>query len=132
MNDTTTREATPAKAHKSKRLSSLVWIVVLWGFVRLIAEMDGISWKRAWNGLAGDFGLYPATSLLLLAIVIDASPQRKLVRLMALVVVVASFSAFWVTVGSSVRDWVPSIQWSAVATIFIFVFMKMYGDRTAP
>ena len=51
-------DATP---EKSKWLSSLVWIVVLWLFVRLIAEMDGISWKRAFWGVPVIFGVFPST-----------------------------------------------------------------------
>ncbi len=53
---------------KSKRLSSFVWILVLWAFVYLISGLDGISWKRAFAGVALDFGLWPVTALLLLAI----------------------------------------------------------------
>lgn len=126
MNDDTSKAVEQQRKPKSKRLSSFIWILVLWGFVRLIAEMDGISWRRAWDGLAMDFGLYPASFLLVLGILLDGSPQRSFIRYTALAFVIASFGAVWVTVDLGVRDWIPSIQWLVVAAIGFFVFMKIH------
>jgi hypothetical protein len=54
--------------HKSKRLSSFIWILVLWLVIYLISGMDGISWKRAFWIEASSWGAIPATLLLLCAL----------------------------------------------------------------
>lgn len=84
-----------AKPEKSKWLSSLVWIVVLWLFVRLIAEMDGISWKRAFWGVPVIFGIFPSTFFLLLAAFVSNYSLQKLFRWAALLVIP------WSLVGTS-------------------------------
>jgi hypothetical protein len=76
---------------KSKRLSSLVWILVLWGFVRLVSEMDGISWERAFPDASIIFGLYPATLFLVLAIVSPVRLYQRALRWTALISVLGSF-----------------------------------------
>lgn len=77
--------------HKSKRLSSFIWILVLWGFVRLIAGMDGLSWTRAFSGISIWFGLWPATCLLFLAILPQAHKHQLLFRRSAFFMVIGSF-----------------------------------------
>jgi hypothetical protein len=64
--------------HKSKRLSSFIWILVLWGFVRLIAGMDGISWTRVFWITAHLLGALPASLLLLCAVVFPLRYQTML------------------------------------------------------
>lgn len=97
MNDTTTKEATPARAHKSKRFSSLVWIVVLWSFVRLIAEMDGISWKRGFENIVYMFGVLPASLFLLISILPYFSASQALLRWGAFLAVFGNFfPALWI------------------------------------
>lgn len=87
-------EQTPlsdAKPEKSKWLSSLVWIVVLWLFVRLIAEMGGISWTRAYWSIALNFGALPATLFLLLSIGFSGFGFSGFFRWAALLMVVGNF-----------------------------------------
>lgn len=79
------------KPEKSKWLSSLVWIVVLWLFVRLIAEMDGISWKRAFWSISVSFGALPATFFLLLATGFARFDFSFFFRWVALSMVIGSF-----------------------------------------
>ncbi|WP_408593500.1 hypothetical protein [Limnohabitans sp.] len=76
---------------KSKRLSSLIWILVLWAFVRLLAGMDGISWTRAFDGISIWFGLWPSTCLLLLATLPQVIRYQSLFRKAALLMVIGSF-----------------------------------------
>jgi hypothetical protein len=69
MNTETQNEVVTKELPKSKRLSSFIWILMLWGFVRLIAGMDGISWTRSlWVPIAL-VGAIPATLLLICALV---------------------------------------------------------------
>jgi hypothetical protein len=68
MNAEINREVTTREPPKSKRLSSLIWILVLWGGVRGCAEMDGISWERAFWSIASLWGAIPASLLLLCAL----------------------------------------------------------------
>ena len=68
MNEEIKTETTTQELPKSKRLSSLIWILVLWGFVRLIAGMDGISWTRAFWVTASLWGAIPVSILLLCAL----------------------------------------------------------------
>ena len=69
MNTETKPEATTENLPRPKRLSSLIWILVLWGGVRSCAEMDGISWTRAFWVTASLWGAIPASALLLCALV---------------------------------------------------------------
>ena len=91
MNTETQNEVVTKEPPKSKRLSSFVWIFVLWGFVRLIAGMDGISWTRAFNGISIWLGLWPATCLLFLAILPLAHKYQSLFRRAAFFMVIGSF-----------------------------------------
>lgn len=84
-------EATKPIIWKSKRFSSIVWIVVLWIFVRLIAEMDGLSWKRSFWALPTLFGIFPGTFFLTLAIAVSNRDLQKLFRWFALLAVLGSF-----------------------------------------
>ena len=77
---------------KSKRLSSLIWILVLWGFVRLISELDHISWKRSFPTDAVIFGLWPATLFLVLAVMPRTNRYVSLLRWAAFLAVLGSFS----------------------------------------
>lgn len=55
MKTAVTTQETP----KSKRLSSLIWIFILWGGVRACFDMDGISWTRAFWVTARLWGAIP-------------------------------------------------------------------------
>ncbi len=68
MKTETQSEVVTEKPPKSKRLSSFIWILVLWVIVRLISELDHISWRRSFSTDAVIFGLWPATLFLVLAL----------------------------------------------------------------
>jgi hypothetical protein len=108
---------------KSKRLSSLIWILVMWGFVRLISEMDGISWERAFPSMSMIFGLYPAIFLLLSAVIIDRSPYRDVLRMMALLVVFGSLTSVFFLSGdvAETRQWFTAIQWVIVGCTAVYI-----------
>lgn len=76
---------------KSKRLSSLIWILVLWGGVRACSEMDGISWKRAFDGIALMTGLWPASLFLTVSILPRMEIYQSILRWASLAVVLLSF-----------------------------------------
>ncbi len=78
--------------HKSKRLSSFIWILVLWVIVRLISELDHISWRRSFATDAVIFGLWPATLFLVLALTPWMKRYESLFRWTALFAVSGSFS----------------------------------------
>jgi hypothetical protein len=85
-------ETTAKEQPKSKRLSSFIWIFGLWGFIRLISELDHISWKRSFPTDVVIFGLWPATLFLVLAATPWARRYESLLRWAALVAVLGSFS----------------------------------------
>jgi hypothetical protein len=85
-----TKEVTEMQP-KSKRLSSSIWILVLWGFVRLISELDHISWERSFSTDAVIFGLWPATLFLVLAVIPWMKRYESLFRWAALFVASGSF-----------------------------------------
>ncbi len=91
MNAETQSEVVIKEQPKSKRLSSLIWILVLWAFVRLLAGMDGISWTRAFDGISIWLGLWPSTCLLLLATLPRVIRYQSLFRKAALFMVIGSF-----------------------------------------
>jgi len=68
MNDESKIQQTTQQQPKSKRLSSLIWIFVLWGGVRLFSELHPISWTQVFWHTATSFGLIPASILLALSI----------------------------------------------------------------
>lgn len=72
-NTETTTQAQP----KSKRLSSLIWILVLWVFVYLISGLDGISWKRAFWVPIELIGAIPTTVLLFCAVVFPVQHESR-------------------------------------------------------
>ena len=86
-----TSETSP---RKSKRLSSLVWIAVLWVFVRLIAETNGLGWERAFWKAAFVFGALPASVSLALAAISGEVKTQKYLRWFALLAVLFSFLGF--------------------------------------
>lgn len=91
MEAETQNRTTVSQQSRSKRLSSFIWILVLWVFVRLIAGMDGISWTRAFDGISIWLGLWPSTCLLLLATLPQAIRYQSLFRKAALFMVIGSF-----------------------------------------
>lgn len=96
-NRKTKSEETAARPQKSKRLSSLVWIAVLWGFVRLIAEMDGISWTWGFENVVYMFGVLPATLFLFISVWPFFTASQALLRWAALLAVIGnSFLALWI------------------------------------
>jgi FtsH-binding integral membrane protein len=64
--ETPTKEAIETQP-KSKRLSSLIWIVVLWAGVRLFSELHPIYWTHLFLYTAIGLGVFPATLALLLS-----------------------------------------------------------------
>jgi hypothetical protein len=77
MNPEVKRDEPTQHEPKSKRLSSLIWIFVLWGGVRACSEMDGISWERAFWVEASFWGSIPATILLCCALVCPLRYQKS-------------------------------------------------------
>ena len=73
MNAETQTEVAIKEQPKSKRLSSLIWIFILWGGVRACSEMHGVSWTRAFWIEASSWGAIPASVLLFCALL---SPLR--------------------------------------------------------
>lgn len=89
-------DITTQEPPKSKRLSSFIWILVLWGSVRLISELDHISWKRSFSTDAVIFGLWPATLFVALAVTPWMKRYESLFRWAALFAVLGSFSCLFV------------------------------------
>jgi hypothetical protein len=119
MKTETQNEVVATALPKSKRLSSLIWILVLWGFVRLIAGMDGISWTRAFGELSVDFGLEPATVLLLLAVIFDRNPHQQIFRWSTLLMVIGSYTCFWIKAWLNFGEWIQLGQWTVVVSVFL-------------
>ena len=79
MTDHTTMQTKPVQKQKSKRLSSFIWIVVMWAALRLVAELNPISWERGfWRGAF--FLLAYPTFFLLLSIAMRSFKLQKLLR----------------------------------------------------
>lgn len=95
MNTDTKIEETQKEKTNSKRLSSLIWLLVLWGGVRACSEMDGISWKRAFPSGVVIFGLWPATLFLGLSIVLPFLIYQSVLRWAALLSVLGSFATIF-------------------------------------
>lgn len=90
MSAETDIEKLPKEEPKSKRLSSLVWILVLWGGARGCSEMDGISWTRVFWIEASSWGAIPASILLLCTLIFPFRYQATL-RWAALGAVILGF-----------------------------------------
>ena len=78
MNAETQTEVAIKDQPKSKRLSSLIWIFILWGGVRACSEMDGISWTRAFWVTASLWGAIPVSVLLFCALLFPLQHQSTL------------------------------------------------------
>lgn len=91
MSDQENTKTKPVPAQKSKRLSSLIWILVMWALVRLISEMDGLSWKRAFDGVSVMLGLWPATFFLGMSALPFVRAYQAIFRWSAFAVVLGSF-----------------------------------------
>ncbi len=96
MKTETQNEVVTEKLPKSKRLSSFIWILVLWGGVRLIAGMDGISWTRAFWVPIGLVGAIPVTLLLICALVFPIHHQFFLRKAAAVACPLSLLGAFFV------------------------------------
>jgi hypothetical protein len=92
---------------KSKRLSSLIWILVLWGGVRACSEMDGISWERAFWVAASSWGAIPASMLLCCALIFPLG-QQKTLRWAALGAVILGFGGTLILGGYFEEDTTPT------------------------
>jgi hypothetical protein len=80
MNKETNSEATTEKPPRSKRLSSFIWILVLWGGVRLFSELHPISWKSIFCHTATSFGLVPSSIALAISIYSKNHTIQKIFR----------------------------------------------------
>jgi hypothetical protein len=65
---------------KSKRLSSLIWILLLWGGVRLFSELHPIYWTHLFFYSAIGLGLPPATISFLLSMCTKNKNTEKAFR----------------------------------------------------
>lgn len=125
-------DITTQEPHQSKRLSSFIWILVLWGFVRLIAGMDGISWTRAFNGISMWFGLWPATCLLFLAILPQLHRYQSLFRRSAFFMVIGSFIsgvALAQTVGDVQKIYFIAVQCFVLTLVILGAFFHSKSNR---
>lgn len=132
MNTETQNEVVTKEPSKSKRLSSFIWILVLWGFVRLIAGMDGISWTRAFNGISMWLGLWPATCLLVLAILPQVHRYQSLFRRAAFFMVIGSFIsgvALAQTVGDVQKIYFIAVQCFVLTLVILGAFFHSKSNR---
>lgn len=111
---------------KSKRLSSLIWIGVLWGLVRLVAGMDGISWTRAFDTVGTMLGLWPATVLLGIAAAFPYGNYQSKLRLMAFLVVLGSFFLNlvifeFIKENERADALLVAIQWGSVICLLLYL-----------
>lgn len=83
--ETPTKEATETQP-KSKRLSSLIWIVFLWGGVRLFSELHPIYWTHLFIYTAIGLGVFPATLALLLSMSTKNLNRERIYRRTAFLV----------------------------------------------
>ncbi len=77
--------------HKSKRLSSFIWILVLWGTVRLFSELHPIYWTHLFFGVVVDSGLIPVSVALFISMWVKNADSEKILR----------WTAFGILVGIS-------------------------------
>jgi di/tricarboxylate transporter len=80
MNAETSTQEVAKTPPKSKRLSSLIWIVVLWVGVRLFSELHPIYWTHMFFGVVIDSGLVPASLALILAAMTKNTDSEKSLR----------------------------------------------------
>ncbi len=78
--------------HKSKRLSSFIWILVLWGGARLLSETSGTGWEKMFEGVVDMFGVMQATVLLFLAAMSQKIALQKIYRWGSLLVVLQALA----------------------------------------
>ena len=90
MNGKTSKEVKEPRP-KSTRLSSLIWILILWLFVYLISCLGGTGASRMFGSVSKIFGLFPASVLLLFAASTSSQIFQAMLRWMALVVFLSSF-----------------------------------------
>jgi hypothetical protein len=130
MNAETQNEVMTKEPLKSKRLSSFVWIVVLWGFVRLISEMDGISWERAFPIAVILFGLWPATLFLGLSIFVPYCFYQTIFRWAAFGSVISSLTTvFFIDSQSSAVTQIITQQRILVLVLLVGVAIHWLINR---
>lgn len=96
MNAEVDVEEVPKAKPKSKRLSSLICIAALWIFVRLIAELDHISWERSFSTDAVIFGLWPASLFFVLAFISFNPTYQTIFQWAAFFSIFGSFSFLFI------------------------------------
>jgi cellulose synthase/poly-beta-1,6-N-acetylglucosamine synthase-like glycosyltransferase len=114
---------------KSKRLSSLVWILVLWGGARLLSELSGTGWEKMFGSVLHLFGILPATVLLFLAAMSRKIAKQKIYRYGSLLVVLQSIAlmplldAFHISQVTS-DLWTSILQWCITCTTVLYSMLK--------
>ena len=69
MNKDMKKESIEDQPQKSKRLSSLIWILVIWSVARIFSELNGLGWERTFYwGAPIYLGAFPVSAFLLLSI----------------------------------------------------------------
>jgi hypothetical protein len=138
MNAEIKTEMTTQELPKSKRLSSMIWILVLWGFVRLISEMGGTGWEKAFDGMAHVLGLWPSTALLLMGIAAPSRKYQSIFRLGSLLAVTLGlvFGVIVVTTTHSQKianEFISHVHLTLVlATVLFALFIWSKESRTKP
>lgn len=75
---------------KSKRLSSLIWILVLWGALRLYSELHPIHWTYLFLYSAIGLGLFPASVALFISMGMKDIAHQKYFRWGAFLILLVS------------------------------------------
>jgi hypothetical protein len=131
MNTETQNEVVANQQPKSKRLSSLVWILVLWIFVYLISG----NWTAFENNVL-TIGALPSSIFLLLSVFQKSTHYQSVFRWLALIATVTSL-AFGVVifgvgsgVGKSESFNIGAQIFLAIAVVVFALFIQwMRGNR---
>jgi hypothetical protein len=129
MNTETQNEVVTKEQPKSKRLSSLLWILGLWVFVYLVSGLSGTGWLKMFNAVANIFGLWPVTTLLLLAMFVPNHIYQNIFRWSALFVFLSSFFLLLILDANHV-DQVKSVlikevtHWTATGIVLSYVLLQ--------
>ena len=107
---------------KSKRLSSFIWILVMWATLRFLSELDQVSWKR--NFLNSVFLLiaYP-TIFLCLAIAVRSVKWQRFFRWCAVLILIGTMVEVYTVDNRRSFFYSPMELPVAQAVIFLVVIL---------
>ena len=107
---------------KSKRLSSFIWILVMWATLRFLSELDQVSWKR--NFLNSVFLLitYP-TIFLCLAISVSSVNWQRFFRWCAFLILIGTMVEVYTVESRHGFFFSPMELPVAQAVVFVLVLL---------